>query len=725
MLEERNQKIRLALGSGLAMVILALLGSIFFVSRDKGWLTQWQGQHQEARTQAEQGAEQERTSSVLNLVSLAPEQRESQLEKIAQGSESLNRDRARYLLATDLIEQEQAETALEWLEGLEADYPTLAPQIVWQRARAYELMGEAEKLEETYQEILSKYPQSPVAAEVLYILGQSEPQYWQQAIDEFPNHTRTHEIIRQRLKQNPNQLELLLALAKYDLDANDISKIRDRLFHSYASRLQDEDWEMLAKGYWQQWEYGKAGDAYANAPVTPENAYLAARGRHLVGRRAEARKAYQKMISQYPYAPETGLALRRLASLSANQDALTYLDQVINKFPEEAPEALLSKGKILEQLNSSKSAAQARQKVLDQYANSEAASKYRWQVAQEYAEDGNLMKAWQWAGPIVVNTPESSIAAKAGFWVGKWAQQLGREQDAREAFEHVVTNHPQSYYAWRSAVMLGWDVGNFETVRQKTPQVIQPEKRPLPPAGSASFKELFLMGQDKDAWTLFQAEIENQPEISVAEQFTQGLLKLAKGKNLQGINLVWNLTQRENPQDIESWQALRRTPQYWQALFPIPYDEMILSWSKERSLNPLLVTSVIRQESRFEREIRSSAGAVGLMQVMPGTGNWVAQKINLQDYSLTDPEDNIKLGTWYLDHTHEQYGDNSLLAVASYNAGPGNVANWVKRYGFSDPDIFVEQIPFPETKLYVESVFSNYWNYMRLYNPEVSELLKK
>ncbi len=113
------------------------------------------------------------------------------------------------------------------------------------------------------------------------------------------------------------------------------------------------------------------------------------------------------------------------------------------------------------------------------------------------------------------------------------------------------------------------------------------------------------------------------------------------------------------------------------------------------------------------------------MQVMPATGEWVANKINLKDYSLTNPNDNVNLGTWYLNYTHDEYSSNSLLAIASYNAGPGNVSKWVRKYRVSDPDVFVEKIPFRETKGYVESVFGNYWNYLRIYNPEISQLLNK
>jgi soluble lytic murein transglycosylase len=119
--------------------------------------------------------------------------------------------------------------------------------------------------------------------------------------------------------------------------------------------------------------------------------------------------------------------------------------------------------------------------------------------------------------------------------------------------------------------------------------------------------------------------------------------------------------------------------------------------------------------------IRSGVGATGLMQVMPDTGAWIAKQIKLKEYKLNDPDDNIKLGTWYLDYTHQEYSGNSMLAIASYNAGPGAVGGWVAKAGQQDPDVFVENIPYNETKGYVKSVFENYWNYLRLYNPDVAQ----
>jgi soluble lytic murein transglycosylase len=214
---------------------------------------------------------------------------------------------------------------------------------------------------------------------------------------------------------------------------------------------------------------------------------------------------------------------------------------------------------------------------------------------------------------------------------------------------------------------------------------------------------------------------------TVAQQFTDGLMRLGVGDNLDGIFMVSSLAWRDDPEEKAQYQALKQQSAYWHALYPFPYLEAIVRWSRQRQLNPMLVTALIRQESRFMPSIRSAVGATGLMQVMPETGDWIASKLDPADreFDLDNPEDNIKFGTWYLDYTHREYNNNSMLAIASYNAGPGNVADWLDRFGLSDPDEFVEKIPFPETRGYVKSVFGNYWNYLRLYDPQIGDRLEQ
>ena len=704
----RQYRVHLAVGAGLSVL---LMGATTLLVKNGLWSRQ-------DTNQTQNQIREPNSTAVFSLVSLAPSQRLGQLSAIAQSSPSLDRARARYLLASDLIQQQQGVKALSWLSNLEPEYPILAPYIALRRAQAYEQTGDKVKALSAWQDLLKRYPQEPVAAEALYILGLTEPQKWQSAIAKFPSYPKTLEIARNLLKQNPQQPKLLLLLATYEQPGT--ISVLDQLVNQSA-QLKPQDWEVIGFAYWQNQAYAKAASAYAQAPKTPLNLYRKARGLQLSKKRPEAIAAYQQLVLSFPNAKETGIGLINLAKISQSNDAKTFLNRVISQFPRQAGAALLEKARIL-QVQNQKSAAEALQLLLTHYGDSDAAAEYRWKMAQERATLGDYQGACSWAQPIPQRNPKSILAPRAGFWLGKWKNQLGRQQEAKAAFEYVLAKFPQSYYAWRSATNLGLDVGDFNTLGQLTPEVVVPARSVLP-TGSAALKELYQLGQDRDAWNLWQVEFRNRMQPTVAEQFTNGLMQLLVGKNLMGINQVATLEDRDRPEDQAQYQEFRQQSSYWQALYPFPFLQEIETWSQQRQLNPLLVTSLIRQESRFEPEIRSSAGALGLMQVMPATGKWVAGKTNLKQYSLENPGDNVQLGTWFLSYTLKEYHNNSMLAVASYNAGTGNVTNWVGRLGKSDPDEFVEAIPFDETGNYVRQVFGNYWNYLRLYNPKIYQLM--
>lgn len=658
-------------------------------------------------------------SPVLSLVSLPAAERSEKLAELAQGRRSPERSRARYLLAVDRLQQGQAGAALPLLNNLEKEYPALAAFVLEKRAQAYTANGDAAQASATWKALIDQYPDHPLVAEALYHLGEQDAAQQDRLLQDFPSHPRSVQLAQTRLRENPQQLPLLLLLAQHGRYVPEIETVLSRLTSEYASQLQPQDWEAIAFAYWELGQYGNAGDAYEKAPPTSLNLYRAGRGAQLGDRSADAIAAYERLIQAHPDGEETSLGLLRLARLVESDTALSYTDQIIKRFPQRAGEALLERSKILDAMNSPQSASQARQSVLSQHSDSQAAAELRWTLAEQRAEAADISGAWEMARQIADANPTSELAPEAAFWVGKWALQLEQPADAKTAFEHVLTHYPQSYYAWRSAVYLGWDVGDFTSVRQKTPELLKPAIRSVPPAGSAAVQELYQLGQDLDAWSLWQVEFTNPRQPSVAEQFTDGLMRLGVGDHLDGIFMVSTLDNREKPEDKQAIQALKQDLAYWQALYPFLFPNPIASWSQERQLNPVLVTALIRQESRFEPAIVSSAGATGLMQLMPDTADWVAQQLDLTKFDLNNPQDNVNLGTWYLDYTHEEYTDNSLFAVASYNAGPGAVAGWIDRFGFDDPDVFVEQIPYPETKGYVESVFENYWNYLRLYNPDV------
>ncbi|MEM9164602.1 MAG: transglycosylase SLT domain-containing protein [Cyanobacteria bacterium P01_F01_bin.4] len=699
------------------------------------------------------------SSAVLQLAIQPAAQRTEALSNLATNSQpNLESYRARYLLATDLIQQGQGQDALPWLEGLDADYDAMAPYVMLKRGKAQAATGDRNGAAQTWQQLIDRHATHPAVAEALYELGAINPQAWDQLLATMPDHPRSVEVALKRLpaptpEANPNpnpnpnaadpggatpqpapansaanEKELLLIIAAHGLHRPEYEASLDRLVTKYSAGLTPDQWQTVGFGYWETQIYGKASKAYAKAPGTPEIRYRQARGAHLTGESKTAIAAYRQLAQAFPTAPETATGLLKLSDLLSDQKALPVLDQVVAQFPDKAGEALLKRSERLEKMNSATSAKNAKASILSQYSQSEAAAQLRLKNAKTQAEKGDHASALTWAQQLIEANPEIDLAAEAGFWAGKWAIQLKQNDTAQTAFEKVIAEHPESYFAWRSAVHLGWDVGDFQSVRDRNPAVTLPSQRFPLPAGSDTLQELYQLGQDNDAWRLWQLEFKNEQDPTVAEQFTDGILRLGVGDNLDGIFMVSSLAWRDAPDEQQEYQSLKQTPTYWQGVYPFPYAEQIQTWAEQRQLNPLLVTALIRQESRFEPKIRSVVGATGLMQLMPDTADWVSNQIGQTDVeleALENPETNIKLGTWYLDFTHQEYSNHSLFAVASYNAGPGNVSAWIEEGGYSNADEFVEAIPFPETKGYVESVFGGYWNYLRLYNPEISERVTK
>ncbi|MEB3230274.1 MAG: transglycosylase SLT domain-containing protein [Leptolyngbyaceae bacterium] len=677
------------------------------------------------------------SSLVFPLADQPPEERRAALEAIATGTHAqqdqaatLDPSRAKYLLAVDAIALNQPAAAIAHLENLEAAYPGMELPILHQRARAYEASGDSATATQLWQQLRDTDPSHPLTAEALYALGRMEGQginspFWDEAIAQFPSHPRSVDIANARLAADPNQFQMLLIVAHHALyDPNYLSAL-DRLTQNYADQLQPTDWEAIGYGYWEKWRYGDAGRAYAKAPPTPLNLYRAGRGAHLDGRTQDAIAAYRTAVETFPDAADTGLAYGHLSRLLPGEAALPYIDQFYELFPDRRDEALLARARVYEALNSPESAAQSRQSILSQYSNSDTAAEMRWEQAQSAAEQNQWEEAWQWAGQIVKENPESDWAPEAGFWVGKWAKRLGKSQDANQAFSYVLKAYPDSYYAWRSAVYLGWDVGDFDTAGRKSPSLdVEWQRSPLP-TGTPLLQELYLLGEDQMAWELWQVEFQTPRNPTVAQQFTDGVLYVGIGEYLRGIFLLENLDWRATPEGTFTAEVATRTPTHAYRVYPLPYRDTIRAWSHQRQLNPVLVTALMRQESRFQSAIQSTVGATGLMQVMPATAEWIAGQTDIGPYDLTNPQDSIKLGTWYLDYTHGEYGNNSMFAIASYNAGPGNVAKWIDRFGTQDLDVFVTQIPFNETKGYVTSVFGNYWNYLRLYNEQVIKQLEQ
>ncbi len=143
--------------------------------------------------------------------------------------------------------------------------------------------------------------------------------------------------------------------------------------------------------------------------------------------------------------------------------------------------------------------------------------------------------------------------------------------------------------------------------------------------------------------------------------------------------------------------------------FPILFDELLNKYAKKRNIDPSWMYGLVRAESAFIEDVKSPAGALGLMQVMPKTGKDTAKRIGLRGFKtskLKQAETNIPIGSAYMQQMLKRFNGNMILATAAYNAGPHRVSKWLPKKGCEQPDIWVEQIPFNETRKYVRRVLT-------------------
>ena len=185
-------------------------------------------------------------------------------------------------------------------------------------------------------------------------------------------------------------------------------------------------------------------------------------------------------------------------------------------------------------------------------------------------------------------------------------------------------------------------------------------------------------------------------------------MKLAKKLIIIGIIiiLIFSLIKALNLQNIILKQ-----------IYPLEHTEYVEKYAKQFGVDPYYIYSIIKAESNYDSQAGSIKGAKGLMQLLPSTATEIASELEIQitEEELYTPELNIMLGTKYFANLMQAY-QNEMLALASYNAGPGNVAKWITEGIIKKDGTDIENIPYKETNMYVRKIMQNYKIYKELYN---------
>ena len=173
---------------------------------------------------------------------------------------------------------------------------------------------------------------------------------------------------------------------------------------------------------------------------------------------------------------------------------------------------------------------------------------------------------------------------------------------------------------------------------------------------------------------------------------------------------------------LAGWRLWRSDAVQMRFVYMWPYQNEIVTSAQRNKIDPFLVAAVIKNESEFRPGAVSPVGAVGMMQIMPETGEWIAGQMGLADYSvdsLYNPGINIRMGCWYLSELKFEFRDNLLLMMMAYNAGRGNTHGWMNANGWDYTFGEIRKIPYPESRNYVASVLHDRDEYYRLYKDKI------
>ncbi|MGI6145060.1 MAG: lytic transglycosylase domain-containing protein [Clostridia bacterium] len=160
------------------------------------------------------------------------------------------------------------------------------------------------------------------------------------------------------------------------------------------------------------------------------------------------------------------------------------------------------------------------------------------------------------------------------------------------------------------------------------------------------------------------------------------------------------------------------SPWFLQRFYPYPHQELISENCRLYEVDPFLVLALMKTESRFYSGACSRVGAIGLMQIMPETGKWIAEQMGIEDFQadkLYQPSYNIPMGIWYISYLYERFDFNTVQVLAAYNAGATKVKNWMAQGLWTGELKDIKQIPYKETREYVDRVLFNYQVYKYIY----------
>ncbi|MCJ7728230.1 MAG: tetratricopeptide repeat protein, partial [Actinobacteria bacterium] len=424
---------------------------------------------------------------------------------------------------------------------------------------------------------------------------------------------------------------------------------------------------------------------------------------------------------------------RSLTNLDQDADAISYYQKLVELFPTSnySDDALYRIGRIYFFKEDFQNAASYFQRVFDQYPNGDMLPDALWELGWIKYKAADYNSARTAFSNYASSYKGTQLEEKGLFWQAKCCQKLGENDKAADLYKKIINLNSYSYYTFASVEMLekmneGVQIKKINTqLNPENPQIadIIPDIYDI--LEEDSYIETGEINHIDKAIELLKLEFFNSASLEIEagsseiEENPARILQIAtlflkSNDYANSIRIIY-----KNFYKLKSGLNEPYTDYLYYLYYPYGYKEAVQKYSSQHNLDPLFILAVIKQESNFDHDIGSYAGALGLMQIMPATGEEIANKMGISNYDinlLLDPETNIKMGTFYLKQQLNRFDQNKFYCLGAYHAGWPTMSGWISNRGNMDIDEFIENISIETTREYIKIVMGNYYFYQMLYD---------
>lgn len=659
--------------------------------------------------------------------------------------------RALYRKALASLQDGSYDQALSEFKQLEGVYPGLEDMIWLHEAEAYTGLGNEWAVQKKLTTLVEKHPDSALKAVSLYRIGQSQfrGSEWAKAQETFRKVREQHPngdyaigslyyLGAATAKEQASQSQAIAPLKEY------LTLCPDCKFSGNAAELLEK---LQPKP--TPHESGLIGLAYASASKDIKKT-LAALSKAPFSQTWLALGRTQIRAGQKPAGVQT--LMRGLPQAKDTKTAQTATDLIIAYSPDHATKVarldqlaakhLPTGGDYILWRLSEFNPGSARtyyESILRDYPQGDYAPESGWRLLWPLLSNGRNAEFLSQGQQYLEKYPYARSAPKVLFWQAK-LQEQSAPSTATKLYQRLTEQYPSNYYAFRAFGRL-----RVLTEGKPDPGWTTVRNREYPPAGiDLNTLNILPPAQAFAADALGQARREAATELQAigAAEDTRLLVTEATGSlpaavdswafqtsgdRAKGLRTIRDALDKQSKEVFltANGQPFKSagTSDELKLLYPVYFSDSIRAASKRAGLDPFLIQALMREESYFNEFAISTSNARGLMQLLPSTAQEVAQWESMSGFRVSDlflPETNIRLGSRYLGYLHETFNQNSMPSVGAYNGGPGAMKRWVNAspYIQSDPDMFVEKIPYEQSRDYIKKVFGSWWNYHRLYGSD-------